>query len=155
MLRGATTVWERWDGLKPDGSLNGVRMNSFNHYALGAVADWLHRTVGGLAPAAPGFRRIRIAPVPGGGLSWASSRHRTPYGLAESSWRIDNGSLEVTALVPPNTTAEVVLPGVAAPREPLVVGSGRHAWRVPDPTAGQARLGPQGGFSLAALHRDT
>ena len=155
VLRGATTVWERWDGLKPDGSLNGVRMNSFNHYALGAVADWLHRTVGGLAPAAPGYRRIRIAPVPGGGLSWASSRHRTPYGLAESSWRIDDGSLEVTALVPPNTTAEVVLPGVAASREPLVVGSGRHAWRVPDPTAGQGPLAPRGGFSLAALHHDT
>jgi alpha-L-rhamnosidase len=155
VLQGATTVWERWDGLKPDGSLNGVRMNSFNHYALGAVADWLHRTVGGLAPAAPGYRRIRIAPVPGGGLSWASSRHRTPYGIAESSWRIDDGSLEVTALVPPNTTAEVVLPGVAASSEPLVVGSGRHAWRVSDPMAGQGRPAPRGGFSLAALEHDT
>jgi alpha-L-rhamnosidase len=155
VLQGATTVWERWDGLRPDGSLNGVRMNSFNHYALGAVADWLHRTVGGLAPAAPGYRRIRIAPVPGGGLSWASSRHRTPYGMAESSWRIDDGSLEVTALVPPNTTAEVVLPGVAASSDPLVVGSGRHAWRVSDPMAGQGRPAPHGGFSLAALQHDT
>ena len=127
-------------------------MNSFNHYALGAVADWLHRTVGGLAPAAPGYRRIRIAPVPGGGLSWASSRHRTPYGLAEVSWRIDNGSMALDALVPPNTTAEVVLPGVAAPREPLRVGSGRHSWRVPDPTAGHDRPAPRRGFSLAAHH---
>ena len=153
VLHGATTVWERWDGIQPDGSLNGVRMNSFNHYALGAVADWLHRTVGGLAPAAPGYRRIRIAPVPGGGLSWASSRHRTPYGLAESSWRIDDGSIALDALVPPNTTAEVVLPGVAADREPIRVGSGRHGWRLPDPTAGPGRPAPRGGFSLSAHHQ--
>jgi alpha-L-rhamnosidase len=151
VLHGATTVWERWDGIKPDGSLNGVRMNSFNHYALGAVADWLHRTVGGLAPAAPGYRRIRIAPVPGGGLSWATSRHRTPYGLAESSWRIDNGSIEVGALVPPNTTATIELPGVDG--EPIGVGAGRHSWRVPDPAARRERPSQPGGFSLAAHHQ--
>jgi alpha-L-rhamnosidase len=129
VLHGATTVWERWDAIKPDGTLNGTRMNSFNHYALGAVADWLHRTVGGLAPAAPAYRRQRIAPVPGGGMSWASSRHRTPYGLAESSWRIEGDTIEVMALVPPNTTAQVVLPGASG--EPIEVGSGRHHWRVP------------------------
>ena len=98
-------------------------------------------------------RCIRIAPVPGGGLSWASSRHRTPYGLAESSWRIDDGSIALDALVPPNTTAEVVLPGVAGDREPIRVGSGRHAWRVPDPTAGHGRPVPGGGFSLSARHQ--
>jgi alpha-L-rhamnosidase len=152
VLHGATTVWERWDGIKPDGSLNGVRMNSFNHYALGAVGDWLHRTVGGLAPAAPGYRRLRIAPIPGGGLSWASSRHRTPYGPAESSWRIEDGSIALDALVPPNTTADVVLPGAAAGREPIRVGSGRHAWRVPYPTASLDRPAPPGGLSRSA-HR--
>jgi len=83
VVHGATRIWERWDGIKPDGSLNGTRMSSFNHYARGAVADRLHRTVGGLAPAAPGYRRTRIAPVPGG-LTWASRRHRTPYGVAET-----------------------------------------------------------------------
>ena len=59
---GATTIWERWDSLLPDGTVNPGEMTSFNHYALGAVADWLHRTVAGLAPAAPGYRRLRIAP---------------------------------------------------------------------------------------------
>lgn len=131
VLHGATTIWERWDGIRPDGSLNGTRMNSFNHYALGAVADWLHRTVGGLAPAAPGYRRLRVAPVPGGGLTWATSRHRTPYGLAEAGWHVDGDELEVTALVPPNTRATVVLPGSEG--EPLDVGAGRHSWRVPAP----------------------
>jgi alpha-L-rhamnosidase len=138
---GATTIWERWDGIRPDGSLNGTRMNSFNHYALGAVADWLHRTVAGLAPAAPGYRRLRIAPVPGGGLTWATARHLTPYGPAEAGWRTDGDELEVTALVPPGTRATVVLPrsdesdetdasgGPDGP-EPLDVGPGRHTWRV-------------------------
>ena len=60
VLLGATTIWERWDGLRPDGTINPGEMNSFNHYALGAVGDWLHRTVAGLAPAAPGYRAIRV-----------------------------------------------------------------------------------------------
>jgi alpha-L-rhamnosidase len=79
---GATTIWERWDSLLPDGSVNPGEMTSFNHYALGAVADFLHRTVAGLAPASPGYRRLRIAPRPGGGLTHASARLDTPYGQA-------------------------------------------------------------------------
>jgi alpha-L-rhamnosidase len=147
VLNGATTVWERWDGITPEGTLNGTRMNSFNHYAFGAVADWLHRAVGGLAPASPGYRHIRIAPMPGGDLSHAASRHRTPYGMAESSWRVDGDSIELTAVVPPNTRASVVLPG--SENEPVEVGSGRHQWRVPD--AAGRRESPDGGdgFSLS------
>ena len=68
---GATTVWERWDSMLPDGSVNPGEMTSFNHYAFGAVADWMHRVIGGLAPAAPGYRELRIEPRPGGGLTWA------------------------------------------------------------------------------------
>jgi alpha-L-rhamnosidase len=136
LSRGATTIWERWDGIRPDGSLNGVAMNSFNHYAYGAVGDWLHRTVGGLAPAAPGYRRILVAPKPGGGLTWATSRHRTPYGLAESSWRIVDGAIEVSVIIPPNTTASVVLPGQED--DPIEVGSGRHQWRHMLPLEGEA-----------------
>ena len=64
-------------------------MTSFNHYALGAVADWMHRTIGGLAPAEPGYRRIAIHPRPGGRLTHARARHLTPYGLAEAAWKID------------------------------------------------------------------
>ena len=122
---GATTVWERWDSLLPDGSVNPGEMTSFNHYALGAVADWLHRTVAGLAPDAPGYRRIRIAPRPLGTLSHARAEHRTPYGPASVAWRRDGDTVLVTAEVPPNTEAVVDLPGT----ESTVVGSGRHEWR--------------------------
>jgi alpha-L-rhamnosidase len=123
---GATTIWERWDSLRPDGSVNPGQMTSFNHYALGAVADWLHRTVGGLAPAAPGYRRLEIRPRPGGGLTHVHARHRTPYGLAEVAWRIEGGQIAVEVVVPPNTTAGVTLPGSEA--EPVEVGSGTHRW---------------------------
>ena len=123
---GATTIWERWDSMLPDGSINPGDMTSFNHYAFGAVADWLHRTVAGLAPAAPGYRRARIAPRPGPGLTSAAATHETPYGTAEVSWTLTGGTrfaLDVT--VPPNTTAEVHLPDGSAPVE---VGSGRHSF---------------------------
>ncbi|MFI0733614.1 glycoside hydrolase family 78 protein [Streptomyces sp. NPDC021225] len=125
---GATTIWERWDSLLPDGTVNPSGMTSFNHYALGAVADWLHRTVAGLAPAEPGYRRLRVAPRPGGGLTHAEARLRTPYGTAEVSWTLSDGELTVRALVPPNTTAEVVPPDGG---DVVEVGSGRHTWTVP------------------------
>jgi alpha-L-rhamnosidase len=86
VMMGATTIWERWDSQRPDGSVNPGQMTLFNHYALGAVADWLHRTVGGLAPAAPGYCHLEVRPRPGGDLTYARARHMTPYGLAESSW---------------------------------------------------------------------
>lgn len=122
---GATTVWERWDSLLPDGSVNPGEMTSFNHYALGAVADWLHRTVAGLAPAAPGYRRIRIAPRPLRALEHARASLRTPYGPASVAWHREGAAVVVVAEVPPNTEAAVDLPGIA----PHVVGSGRHEWR--------------------------
>lgn len=122
---GATTVWERWDSMLPDGSINPGEMTSFNHYALGAVADWLHRTVAGLAPVAPAYRRIRIQPRPGGGLTRAAARHLTPYGEASVSWRIEGGVLTVDAVVPVGVTAEVRLPGAE-----VEVGHGRHTWTV-------------------------
>jgi alpha-L-rhamnosidase len=142
---GATTIWERWDGVQPDGTLDpdAMRMNSFNHYALGAVGDWLHRSVAGLAPAAPGYRRLRIAPVVSrveGAPTSASARHLTPYGPAEVAWRRDGETFELTAVVPPNTTATVVLPGREA--APIEVGAGTHSWTsdldapaAPGPTA--------------------
>ncbi|WP_243076488.1 alpha-L-rhamnosidase [Microbacterium sp. SS28] len=127
---GATTVWERWDSLLPDGSVNPGEMTSFNHYALGAVADWLHRTVAGLAPDAPGYRRLRIAPRPLATLDHASARHITPYGEASVSWRREGDEIVVTAVVPANTTAIVSLPGSSATDAALEVGAGAHEWRV-------------------------
>ncbi len=139
VTQGATTVWERWDSLLPDGSVNPGEMTSFNHYALGAVADWLHRTVAGLAPAAPGYRRLRIAPRPLTAFDHASARHLTAYGPAEVSWEREPGTdtVRVRAIVPPNTTAEVALPGALADgsEAPAEVGSGAHEWRVTLPAA--------------------
>jgi alpha-L-rhamnosidase len=132
---GATTIWERWDSMLPDGSINPGEMTSFNHYALGAVADWIHRTIGGLAPAAPGYRRMEIHPRPGGGITHAQARHLTPYGMAQCAWEIKDGNIELDVVIPPNTTALVTLPG--DDYAPIEVGSGAWHWSVPyqDPDA--------------------
>ena len=127
---GATTIWERWDSMLPDGSINPGEMTSFNHYAFGAVADWLHRTVGGLAPASPGYRRIRVAPRPGPGISAAATSHETPYGTASVAWTLEGTAFALDISVPPNTTAVVSLPDGGAAFE---VGSGRHWFSVSIP----------------------
>lgn len=124
---GGTTTWERWDSLRPDGSVNSPSMTSFNHYALGAVADWMHRVVAGIAPAAPGYRHIRFAPRPGGTLTSAGATHVTPYGPAAIDWSLTSGTLDVTVVVPPGATATVDLPGV----DPVAVGHGTHRFAVP------------------------
>jgi alpha-L-rhamnosidase len=125
---GATTIWERWDSMLPDGSINPGEMTSFNHYALGAVGDWLHRVVAGLAPDAPGYERLRIQPRPLADLDHAWAEHLTPFGRARAGWSRGDGVIRVEAVVPPNTMAVVVLPDG---RE-LEVGSGSHEWAVPD-----------------------
>jgi alpha-L-rhamnosidase len=119
---GATTVWERWDSLLPDGSINRTEMTSFNHYALGAVADFLHRVVAGLAPAEPGYRKLLVRPRPGGGLSRAGATLRTPYGEAAVQWTRPDDRLVVDIVVPIGSTARVELPGTSA----VDVGPGSH-----------------------------
>ncbi|WP_258803604.1 glycoside hydrolase family 78 protein [Pseudarthrobacter sp. NS4] len=119
---GATTVWERWDSMLPDGTINPGEMTSFNHYALGAVAGWLHKTVGGISPAAPGYSKVRIAPVPGGDIDWARTSLRTPHGTVQVEWRLDDGALHLEATVPEGVEADVVLPG----GELRTVGGGTH-----------------------------
>jgi alpha-L-rhamnosidase len=96
-----------------------LRRTQANNYA---VADWMHRVIGGLAPAAPGYRELRVEPRPGGGLSWARTSHLTPYGLAEVSWRRERGMLTADIAVPAGSTATVVLPDSA----PVHAGPGRH-----------------------------
>jgi alpha-L-rhamnosidase len=123
---GATTVWERWDSILPDGSINPGEMTSFNHYALGSVADWLHRTIGGIAPAAAGYRALRFAPIPGRGVTRASSALRTPYGRAACGWALVGNDVALEVDVPPNTSATVVRPG--REDEPLSVLAGHHRW---------------------------
>ncbi|MGN8245760.1 glycoside hydrolase family 78 protein [Cellulomonas soli] len=124
---GATTTWERWDSLLPDGTVNPGDMTSFNHYALGAVADWLHRVVAGLAPDAPGYRRLRLAPRPGGGLTHAGATHLTPYGTASVDWQVTAGRFVLHAVVPVGTTAVLDLPG----QPPRTLGHGEHTLDLP------------------------
>jgi alpha-L-rhamnosidase len=106
--RGSTTVWEEWEGIDADG----VAHASLNHYSKGAVISFLHRYVAGvqLLDDGPGYERFRVAPQPGGALTWAEAVHDSPYGRIESSWRIDRGRFALTTTVPPGTTAEIVLP---------------------------------------------
>ena len=122
--KGATTIWERWDSMRPDDTVNPGTMTSFNHYALGAVADWLHRVVAGISAATPGYRSIRFAPQPGGGLTHASASHETPYGRASIAWSIEGDTLTVEVVVPTGSDATVELPGEA----PVAVGSGTHSF---------------------------
>ena len=126
---GATTIWERWDSMLPDGSINPGEMTSFNHDALGAIADWLHRCVAGLAPAEPGYARLRIEPHPLDGFDFASAEHQTPYGRAKVRWERAGDEIAVEALVPANASADVVLPDGSCHE----VGSGTHRWTVAAP----------------------
>jgi alpha-L-rhamnosidase len=122
---GATTVWERWDSMLPDGSINPGMMTSFNHYAFGAVAEWLHSTVAGLAAAEPGYRTLWIAPKPGPGVTCAAATHETPFGPAAVSWRLDGSDFQLEVTVPPNTKAGVELPDGSPPTH---IGSGCHSF---------------------------
>jgi alpha-L-rhamnosidase len=122
---GATTIWERWDSIRPDGTVNPGEMTSFNHYALGAVADWMHRVILGINVGEPGYRTIRIAPRPGGGLTWARGSLTTPHGPVEVSWQDNEADSTVTVTVPDGARAEIDLPGKA----PVTVGAGTHTAR--------------------------
>jgi alpha-L-rhamnosidase len=119
---GATTIWERWDSMLPDGTINPGAMTSFNHYALGAVADWMHRVIGGLSPLEPGYATALVAPQPGGGITWARTSLQTPYGRLAVSWSLDGPDLRAEVTVPEGVTAVVRLPGAAEQR----LGAGTH-----------------------------
>jgi alpha-L-rhamnosidase len=119
---GGTTIWERWDALRPDGTVNvadlgggsdedsGGGMVSFNHYAAGAVGDWLYRRIAGIEPLEGGYRRFQVSPLMGGGITSARGEVATPYGQASSSWSIDGGVFRLVVHVPVSTTAVVTLP---------------------------------------------
>lgn len=110
LSKGATTIWEHWDGMKPDGSMWSDNMNSFNHYAYGAVADWMYSVVGGLDSVAAGYRESRVAPRPGGGITSARVAEKTPYGALVADWRLEGQRMVLEVTVPHNTEASIVLP---------------------------------------------
>jgi alpha-L-rhamnosidase len=109
---GATTIWERWDGQKPDSSFQTPGMNSFNHYAYGAIGDWMYRVIAGLDTYedGPGYKHIKIQPHPGGGLTNATATLQTYYGTASSGWSVNGNDLTLDVEIPANTTADIYLP---------------------------------------------
>ncbi|GAB1192192.1 hypothetical protein APSETT444_001377 [Aspergillus pseudonomiae] len=109
---GATTIWERWDSMLPDGSINPGEMTSFNHYALGSIINWLHYSVAGVCPIAPGWKQFRVEPIPGGSIDSAEVAYDTPYGRIECRWAFDKTEdrFSLDLLVPPNSRALVILP---------------------------------------------
>ena len=112
VTQGATTIWEHWDGRKPDGSLWSEGMNSFNHYAYGSIGDWLYRDILGIAPdpGNPGFANTRVAPQPGPGFTEASGGLQTLFGEVAVSWKIAEGRFRLDVRVPDNAAATVTLP---------------------------------------------
>ena len=130
--KGATTVWELWQGIDDDGVPHG----SLNHYSKGAVISFLHRYTAGIRLGdGPAYRAFRVQPVPGGGITAASAAHESPYGRIESSWTLDRGLLHLDVLVPPGTGAEVVLPG----GRPTRAGPGRHSFEAALPSGSPSR----------------
>lgn len=112
---GATTIWERWDGLDengicPIGDDGTDMMISYNHYASGAVGDFLYRRVAGIEAVEPGYKAFTVKPVLGGGLTWAKGSVNTPYGMVSTSWKLENGMFTVDIQVPVGTRCELVLP---------------------------------------------
>ena len=153
---GATTIWERWDGWTREHGFQSPMMNSLNHYALGAVGEWLYRFMLGIEPApdTAGFGRLVLRPHPGGSLTWARGSYRSVRGLITSEWRLDGDSFVLRVGLPPNVTASVrvpsadpgavrdgagrppaaldVFPGAAGAREAVFeVGSGSHEFSGP------------------------
>jgi alpha-L-rhamnosidase len=118
--RGATTVWERWNGVSADG----VPYESLNHYSKGAVISFLHRYTAGIELVEPAYRRFRIRPRPGGGLTHAEAAHESPYGRIESAWRLVGDVLHLRVVVPAGTEAEVVLPDGTS----QLAGPGEHTF---------------------------
>ncbi|CAK7210820.1 hypothetical protein SBRCBS47491_000907 [Sporothrix bragantina] len=137
ILMGATTIWERWDSMLPDGSINPGEMTSFNHYSLGSVVNWLHGSVAGVRCLEAGWRTFAVSPVPGGALTSAEASYETAYGRVESKWTVDGDKFVLDILVPANTRALVILPhersaategqdGRVPEKQGRWVGSGRH-----------------------------
>jgi len=156
---GATTMWERWNSINPDGTFGDASMNSFNHYAYGAVGQWMYQNIGGISPLEAGYHKSRIAPRVGGGLTSGSGSFDSVYGTIKSAWRNDAGGFRLSVDVPVNTTAQIEIPATAANAVTedgapaakamgvtesshsgealtVTVGSGHYEFRAPTVTAG-------------------
>jgi len=107
--QGATSMWERWDSYTHKDGFHKDGMNSFNHYAYGAIGQWMYERIAGIKPLKAGYKEILIAPIPGGPLTSAQASYKSPYGEINSAWKVKNGVFELKATVPPNTSAKIVI----------------------------------------------
>jgi alpha-L-rhamnosidase len=136
VTQGATTIWERWDGWTEEAGFQDPGMNSFNHYAYGAIGEWLFTRVAGieLDDSTPGFQRFVLRPMPGETLDWIECEFNSPHGLIRSNWKQEGSNLEWEVSVPPNTEATVHVPtGYAQLRlkdgeepAPRILGAGQY-----------------------------
>jgi alpha-L-rhamnosidase len=158
ITQGATTMWERWDAWTHEKGFNDTGMNSFNHYAYGAVGEWMYAAITGidLDPRQVGYKRIVIHPKPGGGLTRARATHQSMFGQIESNWRLEDGTMHLHVIIPPNTTAAIEIPttdagkitesgqpaataegirliGTKAESATFEVGAGKYAFVIPSP----------------------
>jgi len=122
VLNGATSIWERWDGWTPDKGLQDPDMNSFAHYAYGAVMGWVFAEIGGIHALEPGFGKVLIAPQIDPHLTWAKTRYDGIRGLIRCDWKVENGKLHVDVELPPNTSAEIRVPGANAKGDADAIG---------------------------------
>ena len=130
VTRGATTIWERWDGIKPDSTFQTTQMNSFNHYAYGAIGHWLYSEVAGIKTDeyVPGYKKIIIDPHIDPSLTFARSIHHSLYGEISSEWKIIGDMLVVNVTIPPNTTATIHLPYHPEGEKTEEAGSGQYTF---------------------------
>lgn len=131
VTKGATTIWEHWDGIKPDGSFWSKDMNSYNHYAYGAIGDWMVQVMAGLDKdeAKPGYKHIVFKPTLGEGITQAGASYLSQYGLIKINWFMENDRLHIDVAVPHNTTASLHLPSACNSGEVIELGSGQHSFQ--------------------------
>ncbi len=128
---GATTIWERWNSIMPDGSFNPANMNSLNHYAYGSIGYWLYTRLCGLQRLEPGFKKFTVAPRFMKGITHAALSYESVYGTIKTAWRCENGVITVDLTVPANATALLTLP---EKDETLTLGSGSYHYEYPTGT---------------------
>ncbi|MDO4284769.1 MAG: family 78 glycoside hydrolase catalytic domain [Eubacteriales bacterium] len=133
--QGATTLWERWDAILPDGTMQHPGLNSMNHYANGAIGDWMYRKIGGINQLEAGYHRVLIRPMLVRGIEEATTAIESPYGRIVSHWRCREGIIRVEVKIPANTGAVIYLPERA---EPLETGSGEYVFEYETQTSLQA-----------------
>ncbi|HPQ47226.1 MAG TPA: alpha-L-rhamnosidase C-terminal domain-containing protein, partial [Clostridia bacterium] len=134
VTKGATTIWERWNGIKPDGSFEDPAMNSFNHYAYGAIGDWIYKYILGITAIEPGYSEIGIAPIPIEGIDHAKGHYDSIHGRISVDWQILEGRFLMDVEIPANCKSRIVLPGNS--RE-VSVGSGAYHFEEQYTGAGQ------------------